>query len=479
MQPLFTIRDAIEDKALLGSMFDGASWDVWKALLIASRGEPLTDNELSLYTARTERETPPREPVDEAAFIAGRRSGKTVAAAALATYLSAMCDWSDVLRKGERGVMLFLAQSQKTAKVAFRYCKAAFDESPFLSGMVENKTQESISLNNGIDLEIRSASFRGLRGITTIGVVCDEVAFWFSDEASANPDAEILTAVRPSLATTGGPILMISSPYAKRGELWNTYQKHYGPDGNQRIMVAHGASRDFNETLPIKVIENAIDRDPDAAKSEYLGLFRDDISAFVPRDAVEACIEAGVRERPPQRQFRYVGFVDPSGGSADSMTMAIAHKEGDTAILDALREVRPPFSPEAVCAEFADLLKQYRLSQVTGDKYAGEWVREPFQRRGIFYQANAAPKSDLYRDLLPLINSRAVDLLENDRMVSQLCGLERKTGRSGKDSIDHAPGGHDDVANAVAGALTLAIQSVGFHANSQDVSRLWKPRQVV
>jgi hypothetical protein len=38
-------------------------------------------------------------------------------------------------------------------------------------------------------------------------------------------------------------------------------------------------------------------------------------------------------------------------------------------------------------------------------------------------------------------------------LIAQLLGLERRTARSGKDSIDHAPGGHDDVANAAASAL--------------------------
>jgi hypothetical protein len=455
MRPLVTMRQAIEDKNLLGDMLDGPSWDVWKALLIASRGEPLTEAERLLYEARTGRETTPTEPVEEAAMIGGRRSGKTVAAAVAGTYLSALCDWSDVLRPGERGVLLYLAQTQKTAKVAFRYCEAKFDENKMLRKLVTGKTQDSISLKTGIDLEIRPASFRGLRGITTIGVIADEIAFWFSDETSANPDTEILTAVRPALATTGGPIIMISSPYAKRGELFETYRRHYGPGGDPNIMVAQGASRDFNPTLKQSVVDRAIERDPTRFKAEYLGQFRDDVAGFVTREAVEACVENGVRERPPQKDYRYFGFVDPSGGSSDSMTMAIAHKAGDTAILDVVREIKPPFSPEAAVLEFAALLKTYRVSQVSGDRYAGEWCREPFQRAGIFYDPNARPKSDLYRDLLPLINSKACALLDNERMLSQISGLDRRIGRSGRDIIDHPPGLHDDVANAVAGAVTL------------------------
>ena len=136
--------------------------------------------------------------------------------------------------------------------------------------------------------------------------------------------------------------------------------------------------------------------------------------------------------------------------------LAIAHKEIETGILDCIREVRPPFSPEAVVAEFADLLKRYRVTKIAGDRYAGEWVREPFRVRGISYQPSEDPKGVLYLNLLPLINSGKVKLLGNKRLVTQLIQLERRTSRGGRDSIDHAPGGHDDVANAVAGALLAA-----------------------
>jgi hypothetical protein len=134
-------------------------------------------------------------------------------------------------------------------------------------------------------------------------------------------------------------------------------------------------------------------------------------------------------------------------------------------ILDAIREVKPPFSPEAVCVEFADLLKGYRISQVQGDRYGGEWPREQFRKNGIAYHTAERTRSELYLDLLPLINSRAVDLLDHDRLVTQLCALERRTSRGGKDSIDHGPGGHDDIANAAAGALVRAMALRGTAAD--------------
>jgi hypothetical protein len=153
----------------------------------------------------------------------------------------------------------------------------------------------------------------------------------------------------------------------------------------------------------------------------------------------------------------YAAFVDPSGGSSDIMTVAIAHHDrGGRAVLDAVRERRSPFSPDEVVVEFSGLLKAYGIRKVTGDRYGGEWPGERFRAHGIEYVPSEKSKSDIYRDLLPLLNSQKIELLDVPRLATQLIGLERRTARSGKDSIDHAPGAHDDVANSVSGALLLA-----------------------
>ena len=139
------------------------------------------------------------------------------------------------------------------------------------------------------------------------------------------------------------------------------------------------------------------------------------------------------------------------------MTLAIAHRDKQRAILDAVREFRPPFAPDNVTSDFCHLLKTYRVHKVQGDRYGGEWPRERFKRHGVTYETVEQPKSDLYRDLLPALNSGKVDLLDIQRLQLQFCGLERRTRVGGKDAIDHGPGAHDDIANAAAGALVMAL----------------------
>src|SRR3954453_17413034 len=174
-------------------------------------------------------------------------------------------------------------------------------------------------------LEVRPASFRRLRGPTYVAVIADELAFWYVDAAYANPDVEILNAVEPGLATTGGPLILASSPHARRGVLWEMFRRHHGAGGDPLILVAHGASRTFNPSLPQRVIDRALEKDRARASAEYLAEFRTDIEGFVSLEVVEACV-SGYHELGPRSDVMYRGFIDPSGGSEDSMTLAIAHK---------------------------------------------------------------------------------------------------------------------------------------------------------
>jgi hypothetical protein len=271
------------------------------------------------------------------------------------------------------------------AKIVLDYCEATFERSPILKQLMANRTQDALELTNGISIEVRPASFRKLRGPTYVAVIADELAFWYVDSSYANPDIEVLNAVEPGLATTGGPLILASSPHARRGVLWDLFKRHYGSDGDPLTLVAHGASRTFNPSLPQRVIDRALEKDRARASAEYLAEFRTDIEGFMSLEVVEACV-SGYHELGPRSDVTYRGFIDPSGGSEDSMTLAIAHKTpkpDEMIVIDAIREARPPFSPEAVVDEFAALCKLYRITKITGDHFGGEFVKEPFRRHGL------------------------------------------------------------------------------------------------
>ncbi len=462
-RPLISLRKALADPDLLAGVLPGDSWRAWRILLIAAMGEPLDDEERAIFKRLTDRESEPLERIEELWCIIGRRGGKSRAMAALSVYLARLVDYTGVLAVGERPIVLCLAQNAVQARIVLGYAVGVIRSVPMLSELVKSEATETVVLTTGVVLEVRPASFRALRGSTFLACVCDEAAFWLGEEDdSRNPLPEILDAIRPGLATTSGPLIVISSPYARRGEVWEMWKRHFGEKGDKRVLVARGASRDLNPSLPQSVIDRAMERDPASASAEYLANFRTDIESFVSREAVEACVEVGCFERLPLLGVGYKAFVDPSGGSVDGFAMAISHRAHDGRIvLDVIRERQPPFSPAEVVEEFAAVMKRYRCGVVVGDRYGGEFPRELFMKRGVSYQPAERTKSEFYQELLPLINSRRADLLDDRKTIGQLVGLERRVSRAGKDSIDHAPGAHDDRINAVAGSLVLAATGGG------------------
>ena len=380
----------------------------------------------------------------------------------MAVFVACFRDHGARLNPGEVGTVMVLAADRRQARVIFRYVTAFLDGVPMLKAMVKSVTKETIDLSNRVVIEVHTASYRSVRGYTLLAVIADEIAFWRSED-SANPDVEILNAVRPGMATIPDSLLLcISSPYARRGALWNAFKKYYGTD-NSRILVWRAPTQAMNPSVESAVIDEAIREDETAARAEYFAEFRRDIETFIRREAVETVVIPGRRELPPALHSTYIAFVDPSGGSSDSMTLAIAHEEersggGLKYVLDLVREERPPFSPDGVVREFAFELKRYGVAWVYGDCYGGEWPRERFEAHDISYDIAEHTRSELYLELLPAINSCRVELLDNPRLISQFMNLERRTTRSGRDAIDHPPQGHDDVANAVAGALVALME---------------------
>jgi hypothetical protein len=478
-----TLLDAIGDPRLFAPWFrEPASWEAWRAFIASLFALPMSSEELAIYRQCTGRSEPPHDIASEAWLVCGRRAGKSFILALVAVYLACFRDYRRYLAPGERGTILIIATDRKQSRVIFRFLRALLTQVPMLARMIERENRETFDLVNSVTIEIAVASFRSTRGYTLVAALCDEIAFWANEDA-AEPDYEVLNALRPGMATIPGAMLLCaSSPYARRGALWDAWRRYFGkPDGP---LVWQAATRVMNPTVPQSVIDEAAERDPAHAAAEYGAQFRSDIEAFVSREVVEACISPGVHERPRMAGVRYVAFCDPSGGSSDSMTLAVAHREKDAGvILDCIRERKSPFSPDAVVQEFAATLKSYGLAKVTGDKYAGEWPRERFKVHGIAYEPAAKPKSDLYRDVLPLLNSKQLDLLDHERLRTQLIGLERRTARGGRDSIDHAPGAHDDIANAVAGVVT-ACKRGGYDSTYSWVGSTaeigaWRREQMV
>ncbi len=460
MRPPLTpsIIDAIRDPKLFAPQFARGNWTAWKTCIRSIFGLPLAPDELPLYRECTGRQDAPTIRAKTSWLIVGRRGGKSRVLALIASYLAAFGNCSQYLVAGERARVVCVAADKKQAAILLNYIHAFLSGTELLAPLIQRETAEEIELSNNVTIEVVTCSYKTIRGRTVVAALCDEAAFW-ADETGQNPASAVIASLLPSMATIPGSLLLVaSSPYAKRGPLWDAFKRYWSKSGKIFVWKAPTWVMHPSLSRDCAVIAEAFENDPASASSEYGADFRSDVGAFIDREIVDAAVIPGRHELMRESGTRYFAFADPSGGSSDSMTLAIAHARDKLVILDALREWRPPFSPDAVVQECAATLKGFGITRVFGDRYAGEWPRERFRVHGIDYQPAEQTKSELYLSLLPLLNSGRAELLDHARLTAQLCSLERRTARSGRDSIDHAPGSHDDLINSAAGALVGAVE---------------------
>ena len=444
---------AIKDKQLLGGVIkDVSTMAAWVTFGKATWGEPLEDSELALYQHHTGRQVAPTGPVDESYVKVGRGGGKTHFLALDAAYRMAFIDHRASLAPGEWAVIEAICPDRKQARIFMGYLEAIF-ELPLLRKRVVRKNSEMIELDTRIRAEVHTASFRTTRGYSLAGLYIDEGAF-LRDENYANPFVEIVRAGRPGLARIAQSALRAAStPYAKEGHFWEMNLKHWGRD-NSPVLIWAGTSLEMNPTLNRKRIEAALLDDPEAGQAEWLGEFRDDLSSFISGEVMDKCIIRGrIMSLPFQPGVEYCGFVDASGGAGrDEFCLGIGHSENGKVIIDVLvasndRDVY------GIAASYAELVKSYRVQRIYGDRFAAQWVAQSFQKAGVEYSPSEWTKSELYLESLAALSSGMVELPDDPVTERQFKSLMRKTNPSGKDSIDHPPGGRDDRANTVCGVV--------------------------
>jgi len=465
------IIQVINNRQLFGSLpklSNLSTWTSWLVWLKAVFGLPMDQHDLAIFQRYTGRSTPPSQQPSEIYTIVGRRGGKSFMSALVAVFVACFGSFKQYLTAGERAVVLILARDKEQSRIVFNYVAGILRDIAPLYQLIVSEHADEIELENGVVIMVKTSDFRAVRGLTIALCITDELAFWDSQGVSpdrevltALPDREVLTALRPAMATIpGSKLLVISTPYARSGVLYEAHKDYYGVD-NDSVFVWKADTRSMNPTVAESLIQREMERDPDAARAEWLAGFRDDLEAAFGLEALEACVITGREELPPSSAIAYRAFVDPSGGRHDAFTLAVAHKEGKNVVLDLVRAWHPPFDPSIVVAEASETAKRYGVLFVSGDNYGGEWPVEAFRGRGIRYERAVKTKSELYLNCIPVVNSSTVELLDNRPLLEQFRRLERRRGRTGKDTIDHPPRLFDDMANSVAGVIYLVINEPG------------------
>jgi hypothetical protein len=423
---------------------DRESWEFWETFLKTVYALPLTGDDMAAFRFCTQREQPPTEPFEEVYAIASRRAGKSFISAFIAVYEALYNPSVLTLAPGEKGYIFIVATDRRQARIVLDYGKGILS----VIGQKAQVLKEEIEIGNVV-IAVKTASFRADRGFTTLLIILDELAF-FRDETSSNPAVDIVDSLLPGLVE-GGKLIGISTPYARSGFLFEQFEQNFAKDSN--ILIWKCPTQLMNPQVSEKKIEKLIKKGK-AMHAEFYAEFREDLENYLSREELEIVMTAEEHYvRDPE--FQYFAFVDPSGGRNDSFTLAIGHWEKEKIIVDRLEERIPPFDTSQIVEEYAEILKQFGIMKISGDRFGGVWTSDAFKKHGIEYEMSPLVKNDLLLEFVSLVRMREVLLPKNQRLLLQSIQLERRPGKSGKDEIQKLPGFHDDLLNEIAGLTVL------------------------
>src|SRR5262249_47260437 len=148
---------------------------------------------------------------------------------------------------------------------------------PVLRQMVVAWRADEVELSNHITIAVKTSDSRSARAVRKVLCFAAEAASW--DSQGGNPATPIFPALRPAMSTIPtSKLLCISTGYAQIGVLFDMHKKYHGKDDDE-ILVWQSDTRTMNPTVSDSLIERELERDPEGARAEWLGLFREDISA--------------------------------------------------------------------------------------------------------------------------------------------------------------------------------------------------------
>lgn len=428
-----------------------------ETILLASRGEVLTDAQAALFERHAGRAWPgPGEPPHEVHLVTGRQSGKTGRVGATLSLEAAFNPaTTEGLEPGYSRHIATVAPTRRQARIAYDRVRALVQERPALRVHLEGEpTNQEISLDFGIKVGVWAARGAYLRGLQARLLLLDEAAFLPAEGPRA--DLDLIEAVRPGMAMVpNAQIVCITSPWAQVGYVFEAYRRR---SEFADVFVFQAASWELNPAIPQRFLDRERARDPELFQREYGGEFVSTISAYLPAASIEACVVSGRKQLPAEPGKRYVCAIDQAYRQ-DRFALAVGHQEGDRVVVDLLHSWIPgrgrALRLESLLPELKALIQPYGINVLLGDQFAADAFREVLRREGMDYGERTFTtdsKRNMYASLKAGIVGEAVELLDHDASLRELRTLEARVTPAGNVRIaaPEVAGFHDDFADVLA-----------------------------
>ena len=442
MKPAISLTKAMRDERLLGGPFVSPSFWTWFTFAKLIDGLPLDEaREVELFRQCTGRTRLPD--------WSGAAWHPAVWPVVAVARTGSLVRW----RCGEPRCALTGASTSAPARVLFVCCSVPINvkarSSPVLRGPAAGAAADGggraadrrggRSFATAHQLGDRAPTMRGsCAGAAPSRCLGSEASHWKTDEYAASSDEEVVGAAEPSLSMCpdGGLLMLGSSVHRKRGYMYRKYKQLHGNDDGEDLCWFAPSARDEPEATGSRWSSKALADDAPRARAEYLNVFREDMSDFVPVDVIEACTDFGTPERAPVAERRGQVHCVLRRGWWHWTRLVYAWRSRIGKSIAGLApscstwcaSIKPRFVPAAVVAEFAAILKLFGITEVQGDGFAGgfhadEWAQPSDQVRG---RASAPPREN-YLALLPLLlQPGRVRLCDSPVLRQQLAGLERR-----------------------------------------------------
>ena len=407
----------------------------------------------------------------------GRRGGKSSTLCRLAV-VEAL--WGKhQIPPGDVGVVAFISTTRDEASQRIRTIKAILDA----LGVGYKPCDGGVELlDRFVAFKVYTATISGVSGFTGICIIADEVAKWKDADTGANPAAEVLASVRPTMATQPeARIILSSSPVGQWDAHYDAFEQ-----GDTDFQITEWAPTWVANPTVTEAATHTLEPDEAIRNREYGAIPAAEVEeALITSTEIDRSTRTDPLVIPAEPGHFYEAACDP-GTRGNAFTLAVATMRmtplGMRRSIVLAREWRGstarPLSPKAVLGDMAPVLKPYRIDVLWSDQYSGDALRDIAADLGLSLVPVAttqASKNDMFKNAQTLIRTDQVDLPPDPQVKQDLLGIRRRFTRSGSTiELAKTPDGrHSDHAPSIATVLSKNLPEPDVRVAIVRGSREW------
>lgn len=403
-------------------------------------------------------------------LLSGRRGGKSLISDVIACYEATVSDYAGMTREGEDRYILIVSVRDDSAKLHIRQIAKLLRNSRSTAAMIDQVKEDRVILKNDVVILSLPASARAARGYTASTLILDEAAFYVDTEGNASAEA-IFTALSPTVATFGDKarIVITTSVNTESGLTYELYDRANSGELDD-WHVTKRDTRSLNPKVSQRIIDHAMRRDPEAAAAEYYSEFRQPTEAYLSGEAIDKCIDPGLRKHEKGEGLSYMMAIDPAL-MRDNYAFAIAHRaEGGLIVLDYINRLTAPVNATGAEDLLRSLNERFRPGGILCDNASTVQRLKPEGLPMVYTPFTRQQKLRIYGALKEAINLGLVAIPDDAALIAELKALQIKNGVD----ISAPKAGritHDDLADVLA----LLVDALTSGAYSSEVTVMPSP----